>query len=158
MKAIILLIGFVFALCAADPYAPLRLYDGSWDVRLAGKPADKLTNRCALIGRYYACEQTVNGKVGALVVFLPKEQPGEYWTNPLTTEARSNGRGDLSIQGNRWVYSSKNTEGEKTTFYRTVNVFTGADQIHFEVAESPDGKTWTVTMSGDETRASAVAK
>ena len=96
--------------------------------------------------------------MGALVVFLPQEQPGEYWTNPLRPEARSNGRGDLSIQGNRWVYSSKNTEGEKTTYHRTVKLFTGTEQSHFEVAESPDGKTWTVTMSGDETRATAVAK
>ena len=93
-----------------------------------------------------------------MAVFFPKEQPREYWTNPLTPEARSNGRGDLSIQGNRWVYSGKSTEGEKTIYYRTVTLFTGTDQSHFEVAESPGGKTWTVTMSGDETRATAVAK
>ena len=158
MKSTLALFFFVYALFSADPYTPLRLYDGSWEVHLPNKPVDKLTNRCVLIGQYYACQQAVNGKMAALVVFLPKEQPGEYWTNPLTAEAQSNGRGDLSIRGDRWVYSSKNTESGKTTFYRTVNVFTGADRIHFEVAESPDGIAWTVKMSGDETRAAAAAK
>ena len=36
--------------------------------------------------------------------------------------------------------------------YRTVNVFSSRDHIHFESARSTDGKTWTVTMTGDETR------
>ena len=49
---------------AADPYAPLRLYDGKWDLVPAtnGKPADPvhteqvhLENRCAKVGDFFAC-------------------------------------------------------------------------------------------------------
>jgi hypothetical protein len=44
---------------ASDPYAPLRLYDGKWDVVPAsdGKPADTvhIENHCAKVGDFFAC-------------------------------------------------------------------------------------------------------
>jgi hypothetical protein len=46
---------------AADPYAPLRLYQGSWriaakDIAAGAKP-DTLENQCALIGKFFSCQQ-----------------------------------------------------------------------------------------------------
>ena len=35
---------------------------------------------------------------------------------------------------------------------RTLNRFSGPDHIHFDVQTSKDGKTWTTTLSGEETR------
>jgi hypothetical protein len=57
----------------SDPYAPLKLYDGSWEVKvsLPEPKTDHLENHCARTGLFYACEQVANGKTGALVVFLP---------------------------------------------------------------------------------------
>ncbi len=62
------------------------------------------------------------------------------------------GRGDLEIDGEHWTYSSKDVENGKTIFYRTTNLFHGPDRIHFELAQSTDGKQWTVTSKGDEVR------
>ncbi|MDE1897955.1 MAG: hypothetical protein KGI40_12635 [Xanthomonadaceae bacterium] len=139
---------------ATDPYASLRLYEGTWQVTQttpAGKQPDRLVNDCAQVGRYFACQQTVNGKPGPLVVFIPDIAPGHYHTQIVLPDAAALGSpGTLTIAGDHWTYLGE--PDAKDVRYRTVNVFSGRDRIHFEVARSTDGKTWTVTMAGDETR------
>ncbi len=145
-----------------DPYAPLRLYDGGWTISMhnpSGKTTtDALVNECHLFGHYYACQQTVNGKVGALVVFVPTGAPGQYYTQNVLPAGQATGRGDLTIEGAHWTYMGHDDENGKTTWYRTTNEFTGNDRIHFESATSTDDKTWTVTMSGDEVRGNSAPK
>ena len=147
---------------AGDPYAPLRLYEGKWDALPASsdKPAETvhLENHCAKVGDFFACNQFVNGKNAALVVFLPMhslENGGYVYRNQaLGVENGGSGNwGDLEIVGDRWVYSSAETDGGKKIYHRTINVFSGSDKIHFEVQRSEDGVTWTTKMSGDEARA-----
>jgi hypothetical protein len=143
-------------------YAPLWLYQGNWiasakDLALGASP-DQLTDDCALVGQYFTCQQTVNGKVGALLVFVPAETPGHYFTNAIVPQGYAGGRGELEISGDRWTYSSKSVDGDKTTYHRTLNIFTGKDHIHYEQGESVDGINWTVTGSGDEVRAAGNTK
>ena len=151
----IALMGMTSAQGAADPYAPLRLYEGAWQVTStptpAGKKPDRLVNDCAQIGRYFACQQTVNGKPGALVVFIPGTLPGHYHTQIVLPDGAALGpAGTLTIIGDHWTYLGE--PDAKGVRYRTINVFSGRDRIHFESARSTDGKTWTVTMAGGETR------
>lgn len=142
---------------AADTtYASLWLYQGAWHVTRANvappaKP-DELVNQCALLGKYFTCGQIVNGKPAELLVFVPAETPGHYYTQTVNPEGRAGGRGELEISGDKWIYSSTWDQGGKTIYYRTTNVFTGKDKIHFEQAESPDGKDYKVTGSGDEVK------
>jgi hypothetical protein len=152
----------VFSLAAADAaYAPLWLSQGTWEVSHAGASAgqkpDELVNECALVGKYFACQQTVNGKAGGLLVIVPTGQPGRYYTQTIMPEGRATGRDDLQISGNEWIYTSRRQEGSKTTQYRTINRFDSKDHIHFEQAQSTDGKTWNVTGSGDERRKRAAS-
>ena len=142
-----------WAVDADAPYQPLMLYNGTWRVTPlhAAKP-DILVNHCERTGKFYSCEQTVNGKTAALVVFVPAELPGHYYSQAILPDGHATGRGDLQITGNRWVYSSKDVEGPKTTYYRTINVFTGKDRIHFDSQTSLDGTQWKTTQSGDEQR------
>jgi hypothetical protein len=141
----------------APDYASLRLYEGTWritrsDMAQGAKP-DELKNQCALLGKFFACSQTINGQQGALLVFIPTSTPGLFHTQNINPEGRASGLADLEISGSRWVFSSRwDQGGGKTTFYRTTNVFTGKNRIHFEQAESPNGKDWSVKMSGDEVR------
>jgi hypothetical protein len=138
---------------AVDVYTPLWLYGGSWRVTHKGQPADKLTNRCALVGRFFTCEQTVNGVAGNLLIIIPvPNKPGRYYTQTVMPEGRATARGDLEIQGDRWIYTSTWDQGGSTVYYRTTDVFTGKTKIQFEQAESPDGKNWTVKNSGEEIR------
>jgi hypothetical protein len=140
----------------ADPYAQLRLYDGSWQVtpKGAAKP-DVLTNHCALLGQFFACAQNVNGSPGGLVVFLPVNgKPNHFYTQTIMPEGRATGRDELEIEGNQWTYSSRRDENGKTTYYRTLNTFSDKNHIHFEQGQSTNNKDWTVQNSGDEVRMS----
>lgn len=145
---------------SANPvYAPLALYQGSWLVSRSDLPArakpDELKNQCALLGKFFACQQTINGQQGALVVFIPAAAAGQYYTQNIRVDGFASGRGNLEIAGDQWTYSSTRDESGKTVYYRTTNVFSGKNRIHFENAESGDGKSWKVTGSGDEVRVGA---
>ena len=137
----------------ADPYAPLRIYDGAWTVTMhdGGKDTtDSLVNDCHLFGRYFACQQTVNGKVGALVVYVAGETPGHFYIQNVLPDDQAVGRAELIVEGTRYTYASH--DETSTHWWRTTNEFTGSDRIHFEQAASTDGKTWTTTRTGDEVR------
>ena len=158
---IVLLAGLLPGAAPQDAYAPLRLYNGGWTVthhdKASGKSGtDSLINQCSQIGLFYACQQTVNGKTGALVVFIPSGDAGHYVTHPVLVDGKSPGSGDLTITGSHWVYLGHSDDpGGKTTWYRTVNDFDGKDHIRFESAQSSDGKTWTVMSDGEESRSPA---
>jgi hypothetical protein len=140
-----------------DPaYEPLWLYKGAWKgTRKAGNAApvtNTIKNDCALAGRFFVCQQTVDGKPGALLIFVPAGSPGSYYTQAVLQEGFATGRGELRIEGNRWTYSSKAERNGKTTYHRTTNVFTGKDRIHSEQLESNDSEHWTITATGDLVR------
>ena len=140
-----------------DPLAPLSAYNGSWTIvsphTLAGpgKP-DILVNHCLHQTAFFTCEQVVNGKPLALMVFVSSGEPHKFHTQPIFPNGQAVGRGDLLLDGSHWTFSSKDVEPAKTTWYRTENFFKGPNAIHFEQYESPDGSNWTKTSEGDETR------
>ncbi|MBV8833732.1 MAG: hypothetical protein JO108_31425 [Acidobacteriaceae bacterium] len=154
--AITLLCARLGAAPAESVYAPLALYAGTWTITKSAAPAgtmpDTLKNICARVGSFYACQQTVNNQPGNMMIFIPTNNPGHYYTQNVTLEGRATSRGDLEINGDRWVYSSTWDAGGHTVHYRTTNVFSGRNHIHFEQSESTNGKDWTTTASGDEQR------
>lgn len=149
------------AFCADPAYRPLWLYQGSWtstDNKPGSAPIEThLKNDCAMAGKFFVCQQTVNGKPSALIVFIPAASPGSYYTQAVLPEGYAAGRGELRIDGDHWTYSGKEERDGKTIYSRTTNVFTGKDRIHYEQSESTDGKNWKVLGSGDEVRSSKVA-
>lgn len=141
----------------SDPYAPLKLYDGSWEVKLsAPEPkTDHIENHCAQTGLFYACEQNVNGKTGALVVFLPTGRATngaqEYRTQALLPDASPAGEwGHLVIDGDTWTYTWESGDSKSLVHWRNVNRFSGKEKIHFELQKSEDGTNWKTQMAGDE--------
>jgi hypothetical protein len=141
---------------AATAPNPLMLYSGSWRVTPAGgaKPY-RLVNDCSEVGRYFACQQTANGSVVGLLVVIPTSTSGHYYTQTLLPEGRATGRDELEISGNQWTFKSSRLDGGKTTYFRTTNTFSGKNHIHFERAESTDGKQWSIKYTGDQTREEA---
>jgi hypothetical protein len=140
----------------ASPFVPLHLYNGGWKVTIAeaSKP-DSLLNRCTETAAYYACEQVLNGKPIALVVFTFTEDARHFHSQVVLPDGKAVGRSDLTIDGPHWTYSSSGTDkNDKPIYYRTENYFDGDDKIHFEQSESADQKTWVKKMQGDEVRAS----
>jgi hypothetical protein len=145
------------ATVADDPYAPLRLYNGKWQLISGDKKAPtNIENHCAQTGVFYSCEQIVDGKTAALVVFLPmaKTKTGgeEYRTHVLTPDAKPSGDWhDLTIEGDKWFYTWDSTEAGKKVFWRNVNTFSGPDKSisNFKaLPTAPPGKrTSKVTSS-----------
>ena len=142
---------------ADSTYAPLLRYQGIWHMGNAGGVSEELVNRCNRIGRYFACEQTVDGKLEGLVVYIPAKVSGHYYTQAITAEGRASGRSELTIDGETWIYSGTGEKDEQGFSHRTVNIFNGEDRIHYEQQRSSDDKTWTTTSSGDEVRVSKTA-
>lgn len=164
---IVALLGLLCLLCPAsrlasaepDPYAPLKLYDGGWQVTLMGpeKKTDHLVNHCARTGTFFSCEQQLNGKTAALVIFLPTGQNAagafEYRTIAALPDAsRPDDWGHLAIAGNTWTYSWTQKDGEKIVEMRNVNQFKDNDHIHFELQKKGDDGIWKTQLSGDEQR------
>lgn len=134
-------------------FTDLQLYNGAWKVARKGtaKP-DILINRCSVLGGFYACSQNVNGSSVALVVFVPAAQAGHFHVQNIMGDGRATGISELQISGDLWTYSNRQDEGGKTTYYRTVNKFTGKNRIHFESSHSDNNQDWSVDASGDEER------
>src|SRR5579884_3481651 len=115
------------ALLALDPYEPLRLYNGAWTSHdhnpKSGDSITHIVNTCGLVGRFFACQQVVNGAAPTVMLYLPSGPPGHYYTQALSSELQAYGRGELQIDGNRWTYSGQGEENGKTIWHRTINVF-----------------------------------
>jgi hypothetical protein len=144
----------------ADPFAPLSLYDGDWSVRAkhpwsgaAEGASDRLQSRCRRFTLYFACEQTVNGKPQALIVYTVGEAPGRFNTRTIAPNGLAGARGDLTLEGQHWTYLDKPPAGLTGPWSRVENVVVDKDHIRFEEYESSDqGKTWTQTNAGAEER------
>ena len=144
---------------AEDAYAPLWLYNGSWGLETAGgneHSKTQISNHCEKTGLFFVCEQVIGGKSEDLVVFVPTGASGitqSYRTMGLSAGGETPGDwGKLEISGDRWVYSSEETDKGSKVYWRTINLFSGRDKIHFEIQRSVDGKTWETRRSGDEHR------
>ena len=146
---------------APDPFAPLALYNGTWTVYAehpwSGRPpgaADHLISRCQRFTLYFACEQTVNGKTQALLVYTADSTPGKLHSRFIAPDGLAGGRGDLTLDGHRWTYLDKPPHPLPGKWSRVENFIVDHDHIRFEEYESSDeGKTWTKTNSGREERA-----
>jgi hypothetical protein len=139
-------------------FGPMRVYEGTWTVVSAhtmageGRP-DTIVNHCNEGTAFYTCEQIVNGKPLALIVYTATDDPTKFHTQPVFPSGQAAGRGDLTVAGDHWTFLGSGTDdGGKQVFYRTENYFTGRDKIHFEQYESGDNKTWVKKNSGDEVR------
>ncbi len=148
----------LLTMLAGGVFTPLKVYDGTWTIAAQhtmagdGKP-DMLTNHCTEGAAFYSCEQVVNGKAIALIVFTATDDATKFHSQPVLPDGRAVGRGDLTIAGDHWTFlGSGKDDGGKETFYRTENFFTGRDKIHFEQYESIDNKTWVKKNAGDEVR------
>ncbi len=142
------------------PFAELAVYNGAWTVRAehpwGGGPAgsaDHLVSRCQTLTAYVTCEQTVNGKPQSLIVYTLADAPGHLHTRTINPEGLAGGRGDLIMNANHWTYLDKPPASLKGNWSRTENFIVDHNTIRFEESESSDeGRTWTRTNAGTETR------
>jgi len=157
LAAFMVLVAADAARAEAADYVPLALYAGAWTATLRdpeGKASTaKVANACARVGTNFACQQSVNGTPGAMVVFLPAGGGGKWLTQNISAGGQAGGEpGDLTIDGPVWTFISRAKTGAGMTWTRNLNTFRDANHIHFEISTSMDGETWKPGLSGDEVR------
>ena len=155
----------IVSLSAAQTQAgidAIRAYEGTWNVEIehfdtaqskAGHEKTTLRNDCWKSGGYFACNQFVDGESKVLLVFTYSPQNKVYTSTQVPPNGGQPGSGKLLIDGNVWTFPWQMGEGDKTTYFRVVNVFTSADHIDFRQEFSTDNIHWTITAKGNETRA-----
>ena len=95
---------WLLMMAATATFAPLKQYEGTWTVVSAhtmagdGRP-DTVVNHCSEGTAFYTCEQVVNGKPLALVVFTATDDPTKFHTQPVLPSGRAVGLSDLTIAG-----------------------------------------------------------
>ena len=138
----------------------LTVYDGSWTV--SPRPAlgetakvDHLTNHCHMTDAFYTCEQVVNGKPAALLVFTAGSVPGSYHSTVVLPDGSPGGRpGELTIAGDHWTFLNKDENGKPT--FRVENVIRDHDHIHYEQYKTTAQGGWELVGQGDEVRSSSL--
>jgi hypothetical protein len=144
----------------SDLFSPLAIYGGTWTVRAehpwsgaAAGALDRLVSRCERFARYFACEQTVNGKTLGLIVYSIGDAAGTLHTRFIAPDGLAGGRGEFRLDGNHWTYLDKPPPSVEGNWTRTENFILDHDHIRFEEYESADaGKTWSPVNSGVEVR------
>lgn len=148
----------LFLMMAGPLFAPLHVYEGAWTITStrtlasASKP-DTLFNHCTEGEAFYTCEQIVDGKTLALIVFTATSDPNKFHTQPVLPNGVALPGSDLTINGNHWTFLNTvaSSNGHQIQ-YRIENTFLTHDKIHFEQYQSTDGTTWTKINEGDEVR------
>lgn len=136
----------------------LTVYDGRWQVDVARAPdaadspakADHLVNHCHLTDAFYTCEQVVNGKPVALLVFAATERAGVYRSVVVLPDGSAGHASQVTIAGNHWTYLSSDEAGKPV--FRVENYFRDRDHIHYEQYKADSSGAWTKMGAGDEVR------
>lgn len=147
--------GLAGAAAPADPFAPLAAMNGTWIMATPHAPLVRLVNHCSPTGTFYVCEQAIEGKPQALVVFHAEPGGSEFRTVPLVLPLqRPDAWSRLVIHGNTWVYDDgADAKPGPQGLFRVINVYLTPDRIHFERQRSTDGGvTWVPVQAGDEKR------
>ncbi len=139
-------------------------YAGVWKIETehfdtvhskAGHEKTTLRNACWKDGGYLACNQYVDGESKILIVFTYSARENIYTSYQIPLDGGQPGAGKLLIEGNVWTFPWQTTEGDKTTYYRVVNVFDAPDRIEYRQEFSADKAHWTVMAKGLETKVSS---
>jgi hypothetical protein len=145
----------------ATGIATVMAYAGTWSIQTehfdtanskAGHEKATLRNDCWKSGGYVACNQYVDGQSKTLLVFTYNAKENVYNSYPIPLEGGLAGSGTLLIEGNTWTFPWQSGEGDKTTYFRVVNVFAGHDRIEFRQEFSADKTHWTLMAKGLEAR------
>jgi hypothetical protein len=75
-----------------------------------------------------------------------------YTSYPMPLDGSAAGQGKLEIKGNVWTFPWQTKYGDKTTWFRVVNVWVKPDRIEFRQEFSTDNVKWTEMAHGVEVK------
>ncbi len=107
---------------------------------------------------FVVCDQDINFggtpmRDLSVYAFAPKTGHYHFYGISLGEDKPRNTDLEISENGDRWIYVSSNEIKGKTIQFRTTNQFHGKDDVEWwSEFSADDGKTWTKTGEGKETR------
>ena len=139
----------------SNTLTPLTVYDGSWLVNQAANSGaaartDHLTNHCQMLTAFYTCEQVLNDKAVALLVFVGAADKNQYYSVVVLPDGQVKGRSLLTLDGSHWTFAQEDAAGKPT--FRVENFFKDQDHIHFEQYQADANGAWTKVGEGEEAR------
>lgn len=149
---------------AAEGIDKVAAYAGTWKVVIdhvatpyskASHEENTLRNDCWRSGGYLACNQYVDGESKALLVFTYDAKADRYSSYPVPPDGSPAGHGVLEIHGNTWTFPWESKDGDTTTYFRVLNVWTAPDAIEFRQEYSTDKVKWTEMAHGHEKKTAA---
>ncbi|MGH9430867.1 MAG: hypothetical protein ACRD3T_04935 [Terriglobia bacterium] len=149
---------------SASPLEALGAYLGQWSGD--GRMLDTAYSKAADIGAitdcswspshgFLICDQKIHTPAGPsedVSIYTYNEKDHEYEFFGLSRNSREVRTPKLTIQGNRWIYSSQFTDQGKHVQFRTTNDFTSATTLTFKTEFSLDGTHWTLMLAGTSHR------
>jgi hypothetical protein len=149
------------AQAANDPLDQISAYEGTWHghttyyaTKFSKARTDDSTvhNDCWRSGDYFACHQIVNGVPAAFIVYTYDQTQQFYHIHVVPNDSSDSPASKLLIDGNTWTFPWQGKDGDKTLYFRVVNVFTDPKTIQYRQEYSYDNVNWVKTGDGVEHR------
>jgi hypothetical protein len=139
-------------------------YAGTWKAQLsyvesahskAGTQSMTVRNDCWRSGNFYVCNQIIDDKSRALVVFFYDPVAKRFGSYPISVGADTVHPAAVLVDDKSITFPWDMQDSGKTVHMRIVNTFTTPDTLDFRQEYSEDGKTWTTMATGVEHRVDA---
>jgi len=171
VASLLFVIGCSLTLLAADTAPPAdrlnRWVGGKWvstgqflDSAYSHANKTSAVTKCAWSPDhiFVICDQDIDFggtplRTLSIYTFAPKTNKFYFYGISLGEETPHHTALEISENGELWVYSSSDEIKGKSVQFRTTNQFHGNDKVDWWTEFSTDdGKTWTKTGEGNETR------
>ncbi|MEO8802972.1 MAG: hypothetical protein ABI304_11585 [Rudaea sp.] len=145
---------------------PASAYAGTWKAEItyrqtpysqAHVDVNTVINDCWHSAEFQACHQTVDGKSGALIVYLYRPDQKAYAIRTIAPDSGAVNSAILIVKGNVWMYPWDDVVKGKTMHFRVINTFTSPASIDFRSEYSADSVHWSTSATGHEQRLPATA-
>jgi hypothetical protein len=142
-------------------------YAGTWKMQInyvesehskARQESMTVKNDCWRSDFFYVCNQIIDDKSRALIVFFYDPVAKRYGSYPIAVGADTVHPANVLVDEKSITFPYDMQDNGKSIHMRIVNTFTTPDTIDFKQEYSEDGQKWIAMATGVEHRVSPKAK
>lgn len=157
----------VSTLAGATEVETFSRYAGTWKMQLtyvesahskARTESMTVKNDCWHSDNFYVCNQIIDDKSRALIVFFYDPVAKRFGSYPLAVGADTVHPANVLVDERSITFPYDMQDNGKTVHMRIVNKFTAADTLEFRQEYSDDGQKWVTMATGTEHRVSTQVK
>lgn len=154
-------------LAGATEVETFARYAGTWKMQLtyvdsahskARSETMTVKNDCWHSDNFYVCNQIIDDKSRALVVFFYDPVAKRFGSYPISVGADTVHPANVLVDERSITFPYDIQDNGKTVHMRIINKFTAADSLNFKQEYSEDGQNWVTMATGVEHRIATPAK